>query len=222
MSNQTLSLTPELYQYLLRLSLRESPALRALREETAGHARAHMQLAPEQGQFMALLVRLLGARRCLELGVFTGYSALAIAEALPPQGELIACELNADYARTALHHWQVAGVEERIRLRLGPARDSLEELLAQGQAMSSTTSGPWRCCAPAACWRWTMRCGAGVSATKQNRTRTRGRSAPSTSRCPVTSGWISAWCPSGMVCCWRASVECRSYRRLRNTLDLRW
>lgn len=136
MSNQTLSLTLELYQYLLRLSLRESPALRALREETAGHARARMQIAPEQGQFMALLVRLLGARRCLELGVFTGYSALAIAEALPPQGELIACEMNADYARTALRHWQAAGVEERIRLRLGPARDSLEELLAQGQAGS--------------------------------------------------------------------------------------
>lgn len=134
MSNQTLPLTPELYQYLLQVSLRESAALRALREETAGHALARMQIAPEQGQFMALLVQLLGARRCLEIGVFTGYSALAIAEALPPDGELIACELNPEYARTALRHWQAAGVEERIQLRLGPARDSLDALLEQDQA----------------------------------------------------------------------------------------
>lgn len=134
MSNQTLPLTPELYQYLLDVSLREGPALRALREETAAHSMARMQIAPEQGQFMALLVKLLGARRCLEVGVFTGYSALAIAEALPEAGELVACELNADYARIALRHWQAAGVEERIQLRLGPARDSLDALLAQGQA----------------------------------------------------------------------------------------
>jgi caffeoyl-CoA O-methyltransferase len=133
MSNQTLPLTPQLYQYLLRLSLRESPALQALREDTVGHALARMQIAPEQGQFMALLLKLLGARRCLEVGVFTGYSALAIAAALPAEGELVACELNADYARTALRHWQAAGVEERIQLRLGPARDSLDALLAQGQ-----------------------------------------------------------------------------------------
>jgi predicted O-methyltransferase YrrM len=136
MSNQTLPLTPELYQYLLRVSLRESPALRALREHTAGHAMARMQIAPEQGQFMALLVKLLGARRCLEIGVFTGYSALAIAAALPESGELVACELNADYARIALRHWQAAGVEERIQLRLGPARESLDALLAQGDAGS--------------------------------------------------------------------------------------
>jgi caffeoyl-CoA O-methyltransferase len=136
MSNQTLPLTPELYQYLLRVSLRESPALRALREHTAGHAMARMQIAPEQGQFMALLVKLLGARRCLEIGVFTGYSALAVAAALPAMGELVACELNAEYARIALRHWQSAGVEERIQLRLGPARESLDALLAQGDAGS--------------------------------------------------------------------------------------
>ena len=134
MSNQSLNLTPELYQYLLQVSLREAPTLAALREETAGLEMARMQISPEQGQFMALLVGLLGARRCIEVGVFTGYSSLVVAQALPDDGEIVACDINAEYARIALRHWQAAGVEDKIQLRLAPARDTLDALLEEGQA----------------------------------------------------------------------------------------
>lgn len=136
MSNQLLNLTPALYQYLHQVSLRETAPLRALREATAGHEMARMQISPEQGQFMALLVKLLGARRCIEIGVFTGYSSLAVAQALPDDGEIVACDLNADYARIALQHWQAAGVEDKINLRLAPAMETLDALLEEGQAGS--------------------------------------------------------------------------------------
>lgn len=136
MSSQTLNLTPELYQYLQRVSLREHPQLRILREETARHEHAGMQISPEQGQLMALLVRLMGAKRCIDIGVFTGYSSLVVALALPGDGEIIACDNNADYARVALQHWQAAGVEDRIHLRLAPARDTLDALLEEGQGGS--------------------------------------------------------------------------------------
>jgi predicted O-methyltransferase YrrM len=95
-----------------------------------------MQIAPEQGQFMALLVRLLGARRCLEVGVFTGYSTLAVALALPPEGRVIACDISAEYTAIARRHWDAAGVAGRIELRLGPAADTLDALLAAGGAGS--------------------------------------------------------------------------------------
>ncbi len=134
MSNRTLTLTDDLYQYLLDVSLREPEVLRRLRRETASHPMARMQIAPEQGQFMALLVRLLGARRALEVGVFTGYSALAVALALPPDGTLTACDVSEDYTAVARRYWQEAGVAGKIDLRIAPALETLEALLAEGQA----------------------------------------------------------------------------------------
>ncbi|MFO7314869.1 O-methyltransferase [Rhodothermus marinus] len=134
MSRRTLPLNDALYEYLLEVSLREPEVLRLLRAETARHPRAEMQIAPEQGQFMALLARLIGARRALEIGVFTGYSALWVALALPPDGQLIACEVNEAYTAVARRYWEAAGVADRIALRLGPALKTLEALLAEGAA----------------------------------------------------------------------------------------
>lgn len=134
MTNRTLSLDEPLYQYLLDVSLREAPLLARLRQETAQLTNAHWQIAPEQGQFMALLVQLLGARRLLEVGTFTGYSALCLAQAMGEQGRLICCDLPGAYNAIAEHYWQEAGVRERIELRLGPALHSLTALLEEGQA----------------------------------------------------------------------------------------
>jgi ABC-type transport system substrate-binding protein len=134
MSNRTHALTDELYHYLLDVSLREPEVMRRLREETAAHPRAAMQTAPEQGQFMALLIRLMGARKTLEIGVFTGYSALAVALALPPDGQIIACDVSEDYTAMARRYWQEAGVADKIDLRLAPAIETLDALLADGQA----------------------------------------------------------------------------------------
>ena len=132
MSRSSITLTPELYAYLLSTSLRESDLQRRLREETARHPEASMQISPEQGQFMALLVRLIEARLTLEIGVFTGYSSLSTALALPPEGRLVALERDPDVARMAQRYWAEAGVEQKIDLRLGPALDTLEELLDEG------------------------------------------------------------------------------------------
>ncbi|MGF1593024.1 MAG: class I SAM-dependent methyltransferase [Kiloniellaceae bacterium] len=136
MSRRSIELSDALYDYLLANSLRESDLLRRLREETARLPGAGMQISPEQGQFMALLVRLMGARRCLEVGTFTGYSALAVAEALPADGRLVACDLNADTTAVARRYWQEAGVAGRIDLRLAPALETLDALLAEGAAGS--------------------------------------------------------------------------------------
>jgi predicted O-methyltransferase YrrM len=136
MSRRSIELSDALYDYLLENSLRESDLLRRLREETARLPGAGMQISPEQGQFMALLVRLMGARRCLEIGTFTGYSALAVAEALPADGRLVACDLNAETTAVARRYWQEAGVAGRIDLRLAPALETLDALLAEGAAGS--------------------------------------------------------------------------------------
>lgn len=136
MSNKTLPLSDALYDYLLRVSLREPDVLRALREETAGLAAARMQVAPEQAQFMALLVRLLGASRCLEIGTFTGYSALAVALALPEQGRITCCDLSEEWTAVGRRYWEQAGVAGRIDLRLAPAADTLQALLDEGRAGS--------------------------------------------------------------------------------------
>jgi predicted O-methyltransferase YrrM len=133
MSNQTLALTPALYAYLAHQSLREPELLRTLREETARHPRHSMQIAPEEGQFLAFLVRLTGARRCLEIGVFTGYSSLAVALALPADGRLTALDVSEEYTAVARRYWRAAGVEDRIDLHLGQARDLLVDLV-QSQA----------------------------------------------------------------------------------------
>ncbi|MDH4131487.1 MAG: class I SAM-dependent methyltransferase [Gemmatimonadota bacterium] len=134
MSRQTLTLDERLYRYLLEHSLREPDVLRRLREETAAHPKAEMQIAPEQGQFMALLVRLMGARRVLEVGVFTGYSSLAMALALPEDGRLVACDISEEFTAVARRYWREAGVESRVELRLGPAVETLDALLAAGEA----------------------------------------------------------------------------------------
>ena len=134
MSSRTLNLDDALYDYLLAQSLREHPMQVALREATRGHAHAGMQISPEQGQFMALLVRLIGARRALEIGVFTGYSALAVALALPEDGRLLACDVSDEYTRVGRPFWQQAGVAQKIDLRLAPALATLDAQLAEGAA----------------------------------------------------------------------------------------
>lgn len=136
MSNKTLSLDNATYQYLLKVSLREPEVLRRLREYTARLPERNMQIAPEQGQFMALLVELMGARRAIEVGVFTGYSTLAVALALPKEGQLIACDISAEWTAKACAYWQEAGVADKIDLRLAPALKTLDALLTEGQAGS--------------------------------------------------------------------------------------
>ncbi|ARS48398.1 O-methyltransferase [Ectopseudomonas hydrolytica] len=133
MTQRTLQLDDALYQYLLDVSLRESPLLARLREETAQLSQARWQIAPEQGQFMALLVRLTGARRVIEVGTFTGYSALCMAQALSEGGRLICCDLPGDYNATARRYFAEAGVAESIEWRLGPALESLAALAREGQ-----------------------------------------------------------------------------------------
>lgn len=134
MSKKTLGLDDQLYDYLLSISLREPDILRQLRQETANHPMAMMQISPEQGQFMALLVQLLGATKTLEVGVFTGYSSLCVALALPPNGKIIACDVSEEYTAIARRYWEAAGVADKIDLRLAPALSTLDELLASGQA----------------------------------------------------------------------------------------
>lgn len=136
MSNRTVSLDDRLYDYLLAVSVREPRVLQELREETSRLPSAGMQISPEQGQFMRLLAELIGARRTLEIGVFTGYSALCVAQALPPDGELVACDVSEEYTSVARRYWQRAGLEQRIRLELGPALVTLDRRLAAGEAGS--------------------------------------------------------------------------------------
>lgn len=134
MSNKSIGLSEDLHEYLLSISLRESEVMTELRKETAEHPRAEMQIAPEQAQFLRFLVKLIGARRTIEIGVFTGYSALSVAEVLPPKGQLVACDVNEEYTEVAQRYWAKAGVEETIDLRIAPAQETLADLLEEGQA----------------------------------------------------------------------------------------
>ncbi|MEH6460654.1 class I SAM-dependent methyltransferase [Chitinimonas sp. JJ19] len=134
MSNRSLNLDDTLYQYLLDHSLREHPAQLGLREATRSHQAAGMQISPEQGQFMALLVKLLGVQRAIEIGVFTGYSALSVALALPDDGYLLACDISDDYTRIGKPFWRDAGVSHKIDLQLAPALDTLDQRLSAGEA----------------------------------------------------------------------------------------
>jgi len=131
MSNKTICITEELYEYMLSVSLREPAVLHELRRETALDEHANMQISPEQGQFMALLVRLLGARKTLDIGVYTGYSSLCIGLALPRDGRVIACDLNREWTDIAKRYWRKAGVAGKIELCLAPAQQTLEDLLAE-------------------------------------------------------------------------------------------
>ncbi|MEB3329200.1 MAG: class I SAM-dependent methyltransferase [Candidatus Sericytochromatia bacterium] len=133
MSRHTLSLTDPLWAYLTGPVSREPAVLRALREETGQMPEARMQLSPEQGQLLAMLVRLTGARKALEIGVFTGYSSLAVALALPPEGRLLALDVSETFTAVARRYWAQAGVAERVSLRLAPALDTLAALRAAGE-----------------------------------------------------------------------------------------
>jgi predicted O-methyltransferase YrrM len=134
MSNRTLNLDDKLYAYMLGHSLREHAAQAALREVTRSHPHAGMQICAEQGQFMAMLVKLMDARRAIEVGVFTGYSALAVALALPEDGRLLACDVNLDFTQIGIPFWQQAGVAHKIDLQIAPALTTLEARLAEGEA----------------------------------------------------------------------------------------
>ena len=134
MSRRTLVVDDDLYRYLVEHTLREHPAQAALRAATAGHPHAGMQISPEQGQFMALLVKLIGARRAVEIGVFTGYSALTVALALPDDGRLLACDISDEYTRVGRRYWEQAGVAAKIELQLAPAIATLDARLAGGEA----------------------------------------------------------------------------------------
>lgn len=134
MSNDCITMTPELNRYLRDVSVRESSVQRALRDETAQLPLSQMQISPEQGQFMALLLKLIGARRTIEVGVFTGYSTLACAQALPEDGEIIACDVSEEWTSIARRYWAQAGVDGKIDLRLAPATETLQSLIDAGQA----------------------------------------------------------------------------------------
>jgi caffeoyl-CoA O-methyltransferase len=129
-----ITLPSELNEYIRRMSVRETDVLRRLRQETAALPNASMLTSPDQAQFLALLARMLGAHRCLEIGVFTGYTSLAIAAALPEKGRLIGCEVDRACAAVARRYWRQAGVEHKIDLRLAPAFETLDGLLREGQA----------------------------------------------------------------------------------------
>lgn len=136
MGKQTLNLNDNLYQYLLSVSLKETPVQKALREETDKLEWSNMQISSDQGQFMALLVKLINARKVIEVGTFTGYSALTLAQALPDDGAIIACDINEEWTNIGKRYWSEAGVAHKIDLRLAPALDTLNSLLQDGQSES--------------------------------------------------------------------------------------
>jgi predicted O-methyltransferase YrrM len=134
MSNTSIGVPEDLNEYLVAHGVREPDILRRLREETAALPQHDMQIAPEQGAFMALLVEILDARRCIELGTFTGYSSLVVALAMPPDGRIVCCDVSEEWTSIARRYWAEAGVGDRVDLRLGPALETLDELLAGGAA----------------------------------------------------------------------------------------
>jgi predicted O-methyltransferase YrrM len=136
MSKKSLGLDDQVYKYLLSVSLREAEVLTKLRQETDRHPMSVMQISPEQGQFMALLVKLLGAKKTLDIGVFTGYSSLVVALALPEDGKVVACDRDPEPTAIARRYWQTAGVEHKIDFRLAPALETLDRLIAEGEAGS--------------------------------------------------------------------------------------
>lgn len=136
MSNQTLNLSDKLYQYMLSVSLQEPSILKLLRETTLKLSSHDMQISPEQGQLMGFLIELIAAEKTLEIGVYTGYSALVVALALPKTGKIIACDVNKETSSIAQNFWQKAGVADKIDLKLAPALETLDDLIKQNQKNS--------------------------------------------------------------------------------------
>jgi caffeoyl-CoA O-methyltransferase len=136
MSNKALNVTSELLDYVRRVGVREPDVLRRLREETSRLPMANMQIAPEQGALMSLLVRLMGARLTLEVGSFTGYSSTCVALALPDDGQIVCCDVSQEWTDVARRAWADAGVAAKVSLRLAPATETLEKMLADGEAGS--------------------------------------------------------------------------------------
>lgn len=134
MQNKFISMTEPVYEYLQAVSLREPDALSRLREETSRLTMAQMQISPEQGQLMSLLVQLMSAKKTLEVGVFTGYSSLSVALALPPEGRIVACDISEEWTQIARRYWEEAGVAHKITLHLAPAIDTLDRLISDGHA----------------------------------------------------------------------------------------
>jgi caffeoyl-CoA O-methyltransferase len=133
-TDRRLQITDQIHRYLVDHSVREPDVLARLRDATASLPQAQMQIGPEQGQLMALLAKLVGAKRCIEVGVFTGYSSLAVALALPQDGRILACDVSEKWTAIARRFWREAGVEHKIELKLQPAVRTLEESLAAGEA----------------------------------------------------------------------------------------
>ena len=133
MSRSTIGMAEALSEYLVRVGTREDDDLNALRRETASHPAAGMQISPEQGQLMTMLIKMLGARKTFEVGVFTGYSAMIAAKAMGPGGRVVALDVSEDYTAIARRHWAKAGIADRIDLRLAPAVDSLRAMVAAGE-----------------------------------------------------------------------------------------
>jgi predicted O-methyltransferase YrrM len=136
MSRETINLSPALQAYIRSVGMREDADLAALREETASHPWAQMQIGPEQGHLMALLVRLLGAVKTLEVGVFTGYSSMVVAKAMGRRGKVVALDVSEDFTAIARRHWAKAGIADLIDLRLQPAAESLKALVAANESDS--------------------------------------------------------------------------------------
>ncbi|MEM7758359.1 MAG: class I SAM-dependent methyltransferase [Cyanobacteria bacterium P01_A01_bin.40] len=136
MGKSSLGLDKQLYKYLLSISLREAEVLTKLRQETSHHSASKMQISPDQGQLMALLIKLLNAKKTLDIGVFTGYSSIIVALALPEDGKVIACDRDPRCTEVARRYWQEAGVDHKIDLRLAPALETLDELIAAGESGS--------------------------------------------------------------------------------------
>lgn len=133
MGKKTLPLDDRLYEYLLSVSLREAPLLKQLREETDKLEAAAMQISADQGQFMALLLKLINARRVIEIGTFTGYSALVMAQALPDDGKIVCCDTSKEWTDIAMRYWVEAGVDRKIDLRLAPVLETFDALITAGQ-----------------------------------------------------------------------------------------
>ena len=133
MSRFSINLSEEVYKYLHSVSLREDAILQQLREETSSHRWGAMQVSPEQGQFMGLILKMIDAKNVIELGVFTGYSSLSMAQALPDDGRIIACDVNEEYTNVARRYWQKAGVQDKSDLRLAPGLETLAALLSAGE-----------------------------------------------------------------------------------------